>query len=129
MTTSKSTVQVDVHNTSGMSGASGSGVQSDISDIIPKEIFMDMALKKSDPAYTNLLTEELMKLQSKEEEEKLHIQEGEWKEARHKAEELWAKKKKEEHQLKAEEERRFAEQVRRGRKTAYSGGGMERSQT
>ena len=34
-----------------------------------------------------------MKLQSKEEEEKLCIQEEEWKEARCKAEELWAKKK------------------------------------
>ena len=37
----------DVHNTSAISGRSGSGVHSDISDIIPKDILTDMELDKS----------------------------------------------------------------------------------
>ena len=90
----------DVHNTSAISGRSGSGVHSYISDIILKDILADMDLEKSNPAYTSMLTEELMKLKSKEEEEKLHLQEEEWKEARHKAQELWAKKRKKNFKLK-----------------------------
>ena len=84
MTTSK---LADVHNTSAISGGSGSSVHSDISNIIPKDILADMDLEKSDPTYTSMLTEKLMKLKSKE-EEKLCLQEEEWKEARHKAQEL-----------------------------------------
>ena len=60
----------DVHNTLAISGRSGSGVHSDISNIIPKDILANMELEKSDPVYTSMLTEELMKLKSKEEEEK-----------------------------------------------------------
>ena len=91
--TSKLSVLADVHNTSAISGRSGSGVYSDISDIIPKDILAHMELEKTDPVYTSMLTEELMKLKSKEEEERLCLQEEEWKEARCKAQELWAKKK------------------------------------
>ena len=58
-----------------ISGRSGSSVHSDISNIIPKDILADMDFEKSDPAYTSMLTEELMKLKSKE--EKLHLQEEE----------------------------------------------------
>ena len=106
MTTSK---PADVLNTSAISGRSGSGVHSDISDIIPKDILANMDLKKFDPVYTSMLTEELMKLKSKE--EKICLQEKEQKEARCKAEELWAKKKEKELQVKMEEEKRHAEQV------------------
>ena len=101
MTTSKPCVQGDIHNTSAISGGSGSGVQSDISDIIPKDILADMELEKSDPAYTSMLTEELIKIKSKEEEEKIHLQEEEWKEARCKAEEILAKKRKKNFNLKS----------------------------
>ena len=110
--TSKLCVQADVHNTSAISGGSGSGVHSDISNIIPKDILANMELEKSDPVCTSMLTEELMKLKSKEEEEKMHLQEEEWKEARHKAQELWAKKKGKELQVKIGEEKRHAEHAR-----------------
>ena len=85
VTTSKPS---DVHNTSAVSGRSGSAAHSDISDIIPKDLLADIELEKSDPAYTSMLTEELMKLKSKEEEEKMCLQEEEQKEARCKAQEL-----------------------------------------
>ena len=98
--TSKLSVQADVCNTSAISGRCGSGVHSDILDIIPKDILADMELEKTDPVYTSMVTEELMKLKSKEEEEKLHLQEEEWKEARHKAQELWAKKREKTFRLK-----------------------------
>ena len=70
-----------------------SGGCSDLSDIIPKEILTDVELEKSDPSYTSMGTEELMKLKSKEEAEKMCLQEEERREARRKAQELWAKKK------------------------------------
>ena len=70
-----------------------------------------MELDKSNPVYTPLLTE-LMKLKSKEEEEKLHLQEEEWKEAIRKAQELWAKKRKKNFMLKWKKKKRHAEQVR-----------------
>ena len=82
----------DVHNTSAVSGGSGLAAHSDISNIIPKDLLADIELEKSDPAYTSMLTKELMKLKSKE-EAKMHLQEEEQKEARHKAQELWDKKK------------------------------------
>ena len=110
--TSKLSVQADVHNTSAISGGSGSSVHSDIFDIIPKDILADIELEKTDLAYTSMLTEELMKLKSKEEEEKLCFQEEEQKDARCKAQELWAKKKKKELQVKIEEEIKHAEQVK-----------------
>ena len=47
-----------------------SGGHSDISDIIPKDILADIELEKSDPSYTSMVTEELIKLKSKEEPEK-----------------------------------------------------------
>ena len=100
----------DVHNKSVISGGSGSGVHSDISDIIPKDILADVELEKPGPVYTSMLTEELMKLKSKE--EKLCLQGEEWKEARRKAQELWAIKKEKELQTKMEEEKRYAEQAR-----------------
>ena len=64
-----------------------------LSNIIPKEILADIELEKSDPSYTSMVTEELMKLKSKEEAEKVRLQEEERLEARCKAQELWAKKK------------------------------------
>ena len=73
-------------------GGSVSGGHSDLSDIIPKEILADIELEKSDPSYTSMVTKELMKLKSKEEAEKMHLQEEEQQEARCKAQELWAKK-------------------------------------
>ena len=57
-------------------------MHSDIPDIIPKDILADIKLEKTDPAYTSMLTEELMKLKSKEEQEELCLQEEEQKEAR-----------------------------------------------
>ena len=86
--TSKLTVQADVHNTSAISGGSGSSVQSDISDIIPKDILADIGLDKSDPTYTSMLTDKLMKIQAKEEEERLFHLEAKQKEARQKAQEI-----------------------------------------
>ena len=83
----------DVHNTSNVSGGPVSAGHSDLSDIIPKEILADVELEKTDLSYTSIVTEELMKLKSKEEAEKMHLQEEEWQEARHKAQELWAKKR------------------------------------
>ena len=70
-----------------------SGDHSDLSDIIPKEILADVELEKSDSSYTSMVTEELMKLKSKEEAEKMCLQEEERWEARHKAQEPWAIKK------------------------------------
>ena len=95
----------DVHNTSNVSGGSVSGGCSDLSDIIPKEILTDVELEKSDPSYTSMVTKELMKLKSKEEAEKMHLQEEEWQESRCKAQELWAKKKEKELKAKLEEEK------------------------
>ena len=109
VTTSK---PADVHNTSAVSGGSGLHGHSDILDIIPKDLLTDIDLEKSDPACTTMITEELVKLKSKDEEEKLHLQEEEWKEARHKAQELWAKKKEKELQAKLEVDKKCAEQAR-----------------
>ena len=81
VTTSK---PADVHNTSAVSGESSSCGHSDILDIILKDLLADIDLEKSNPAYTTMITEELVKLKSKDEEEKLCLQEEEWKEARHK---------------------------------------------
>ena len=108
--TSKLSVQADVHNTSAISGGSGLGVHSDIPDIIPKDILTNMELEKTDLVYTSMFTGELIKLKSKE--EKLRLQEEGQKEARCKAQELWAKKKEKELQVKIEEEKKCAEQVR-----------------
>ena len=83
----------DVHNTSNVSGGAVSAGHSDLSNIILKEILADLELEKSDPSYTSMVTEELMKLKSKEEAEKVHLQEEERQEARHKAQELWANKR------------------------------------
>ena len=85
---------------------------SDLSNIIPKEILADVELEKSDPSYTSMVTKELMKLKSKEEAEKVHLQEEERWEARRKAQELWAKKKEKELRAKLEAEKKHAEQVR-----------------
>ena len=90
VTTSKA---ADVHNPSNVLGGAVSAGHSDLSSIIPKEILVDIELEKSDPSYTPMVTEELMKLKSKEEAEKVHLREEEWQEARCKAQELWAKKK------------------------------------
>ena len=73
---------------------------SDLSNIIPKKILADVELEKSDPSYTSMVTEELMKLKSKEEAEKVRLQEEEWREARCKAQELWAKKRRKNLKLK-----------------------------
>ena len=83
----------DVHNPSNVSGGAVSAGHSDLSNIIPQEILTDVELEKSDPSYTSMVTEELMKLKSKEEAEKVHLQEEEQQKARHKTQELWAKKR------------------------------------
>ena len=88
VTTSK---PADVHNTSAVSRGSGSHGHLDISNMIPKDLLADIDLEKSDLAYTTMIMKELVKLKSKDTEEKLHLQEEEQKEARHKAQELWAK--------------------------------------
>ena len=90
VTTSK---PADVHNTSAVSRGSLLHGHSDISDIIHKDLLADIDLEKSYPAYTTMIMEELVKLKSKDEEEKLHLQEEEQKEARYKAQEFWAKKR------------------------------------
>ena len=59
-----------------------------------------------------MLPEELMKLKSKDKEEKLWLQEEEQKEAGQKAQELWAKKKQKDLQVKLEEDKKCAEQAR-----------------
>ena len=102
----------DVHNTSAVSGGSSSRGHSDISDIILKDLLTDIDLEKSNPAYTTMITEELVKLKSKDKEEKLCLQEEEQKKARRKAQELWAKKKEKELQAELEEDKKCAEQAK-----------------